>query len=113
REDRKAGRKREGFLHAGEHDVHAIGVHVHGHGGEGGNRVHDEHGVREGFHDFGDGGEVVEHAGGGLRVDEGDGVEAAFSELGADGLGIDLLAPFDLHGVGFVAALFRDIEPLV
>ncbi len=112
-EEGEAGWEGEGFLDAGETDVDAVCVHVDIDGGEGGDRVHDEHGVWEGFNDFADGGEVVEDAGGSFRVDKGDSVEAAFGEFLMDGLGVDGLSPFDLDGIGFVTAFACDIDPFI
>ena len=46
-------------------------------------------------------------------MDESHGVESAFRELGADGFGIDGMAPLGLDGFCLEAAFLGDVEPLV
>ena len=66
------------------------------------------------FTTLADAGEVVDHAGGGFDVDEGDGVEAAFRELGADGFRDRSPRPTRLARLlGLEAAFFGDVEPFV
>ena len=80
-EKRHARGHGEGLLAAGEQHVDAERVKVHRHRGEAGHGVHDEHDVRELLLQLGDVLDRIEHAGGGLAVDEGDRVELARGEL--------------------------------
>ena len=65
------------------------------------------------MHYLTDPGEVVEDAGGGFRVDEGDGVESAFCKLGTNCFGVDCLTPLNLDGLCLLAAFYGDIDPFV
>jgi len=63
-----------------------------------------------------DGAEILERAhdaGGGLVMDEGDGIEAPSESFFVQGLREDGLAPLDLEGVGLQAAAAGDVEPFI
>lgn len=112
-EEGKSGGEGECFLDSAKKNVDSELVERGGHGGEGGDGVGDEEDVVELAHDGGDFFEGIEDAGGGLVVNEGDGVEAAFGELGAHGFGVDGLAPLDLDFLGFFAAALGDAIPFI
>src|SRR5438105_11978108 len=95
-EKRKARRKGERFLRAGEHDVDAERVHRDWNGGEGRDGIEDKRDVgifREGAANLR---QRIHHASGGLVMNQSDGVESPARQLVIESFLVDVFSPFDL-----------------
>ncbi len=112
-EQRKTGRERERFLHAGQHDVDAERVHVDLHRGKRRDRVDDENDIgvfRERAADFR---QRVHYAGRRFVMNQRHGVEFSGGERTIDIFLVDVFSPIDLQWLGVFSAAPGDIEPFI
>ena len=110
----QSGGDHKAFLGAGGHQVAVPAVHGEGEAGEAADGVHQEELVKLALDDAGDGFQVVGDAGGGFVVGDQHGFDGrVFAEFGADGVGVNGVAPFEIHTQDVGAVGLGDLDEAV
>ena len=104
---------RESLLATSEQDVNTERIEVHRHSGERGDRVHDEHHVRELRLKLRDVFNWVQHTCGGFAVNQRNGVEFTRGELCFNKSRRDRLAPLDLQFFSLLSAAQGYVIPFI
>ena len=113
-DERQAGRDHEALLGAGGHQVAVPAVHREGDAAQAAHGVDQQQLVELALDHAGDGFQVVGHAGGSLVVGDEDGLDfRVLPELGADGLGVDGVAPLEVHAGHVGAVALGDLHETV
>ena len=113
-DERQAGRDHEALLGAGGHQVAVPAVHRKGDAAQAAHGVHQQQLVELALDHAGDGFQVVGDAGGGLVMGDEDGLDiGVLLEFGTDGLGVDSVAPLEVHAGHVGAVALGDLDKAV